>query len=249
MKIYIAAILSVLILSSVNVEARSADIAGTKWSLIAIGEREVRDSQAYINFTDEMDKVSGNAGCNHFFGGIKTEENSIKFSAVGSTRMMCVDKMEDEKEFLSALSGVESYKVQGGKLTLFTESTAALTFEKQDDADQNIGLESKKWLLQAIKGENIGEIETEAFIRFNSSEKSVGGNTSCNVFGGTAEWSDGKFSFIQGISTLRACIEDDRINIERSLFDGLNNADRYVLKGNELELYRGEDLLLSFVAE
>lgn len=235
-----------------DVKAQSAGLVGEKWKLTAIGERELSDSKAYLEIAEDKARVSGNAGCNRFFGGVTISRNALKFSGIGSTRMMCQDSINDETEFFEALRKVTRFRIREGKLTMFAGRQAVLTFAhdgKGAETNSAVSLESKKWVLESVKGNSVGKLETEAFIRFNGNEKSVGGNTSCNVFGGNATWGDGKFEFSQGISTLRACIEDNRMEIERGVLDGLNNADRYEVKGEKLHLYKGTELLLTFVGK
>lgn len=86
-----------------------------------------------------------------------------------------------------------------------------------------------------------------AFIVFDIDIGSAGGNTSCNVFGGNYEANGGKFRHFQAISTMRACIEDNRMSVERGMFDGLRKADRYAIFENRLALYNGGQELLTFI--
>jgi hypothetical protein len=46
---------------------------------------------------------------------------------------------------------------------------------------------------------------------------------------------------------MRACEFDNRMTIERGFLDGLQNADRFMIKKTMLFLYKGDELLLSFV--
>jgi heat shock protein HslJ len=48
------------------------------------------------------------------------------------------------------------------------------------------------------------------------------------------------------ISTMRACIEDERMQVEREFLDGLRRTDRYEIRVNKLILYQGRNLLLTF---
>lgn len=44
---------------------------------------------------------------------------------------------------------------------------------------------------------------------------------------------------------MRACIEDERINVGRAFLGGLQKAHRFEIKGGELSLYEGDNLLLT----
>jgi heat shock protein HslJ len=48
---------------------------------------------------------------------------------------------------------------------------------------------------------------------------------------------------------MRACIEDERMKIEREFLDGLENANRYEIQRDKLMLYQNNRLLLTFSGE
>jgi heat shock protein HslJ len=108
-------------------------------------------------------------------------------------------------------------------------------------------LEDRKWILASLNGSAIPKVEQEAFLVFDPAKGSAGGDTSCNAYGGSYKVNGNKISITQIISTMRACIEDERMNIERGFLDGLRSADRYEIKADELMLYRRNKLMLTFV--
>jgi heat shock protein HslJ len=48
---------------------------------------------------------------------------------------------------------------------------------------------------------------------------------------------------------MRACIEDERMKIERDFLDGLEKANRYEIQREKLMLYQSNRLLLTFKGE
>jgi heat shock protein HslJ len=84
---------------------------------------------------------------------------------------------------------------------------------------------------------------------FDKSKNGAGGNTGCNVFGGSYEADGKKIAITEIISTMRACVEDDRMSVERELLDGLRDSNRYEIKGGKLYLYAGQRLLLTLQGE
>ena len=85
-----------------------------------------------ITIRFEDDKVSGNAGCNSYFGTIKIKGNGITFSQLAMTEMACMEPegiMEQEQEYLSFLSDVVSFSIDGDQLILKKDGQAQLTFE------------------------------------------------------------------------------------------------------------------------
>lgn len=243
----------VLIFGFTAASAQSQRLDGKQWNLAEINGKPHSNSAAFIEFDVNRKRFSGNAGCNRLFGGVSFGRSAMRFSGIGTTRMFCDELIDSESEFLNALRKVTRYQVRGNKLTMFAGRRVILRFTGAplggNDAPepQKIRLESRKWLLDAIEGKAIGGMKETAFLNFDAEKKSAGGNTSCNAFGGSYETSNGNaIRFFDTFSTMRACIEDDRMSIERGFLNGLREADRYVLRGDKLELFKGKKLLLSF---
>ena len=77
--------------------------------------------EAHMILAGAESRVHGNAGCNNFFGQFKTGENTLAFSAVGSTMMACPQAMDTEYGFLAALGATTRYKISGLFLKLYAE--------------------------------------------------------------------------------------------------------------------------------
>lgn len=110
------------------------------------------------------------------------------------------------------------------------------------------GLDSLKWELVRIDGEDLklGEGDTP-FLSFDKEKGSAGGNTGCNVFGGNYEQTgENGIRIFDTVSTMRACIEDDRMTVERKFMAALLEADRFEIDGESLKLYKGDALRLEF---
>ena len=97
-----------------------------------------------------------------------------------------------------------------------------------------IRLEDKKWVLEMLNGKPVEG--TKPFISFDAAKQSAGGDTGCNVFGGSYAVSGDTIRIFDTISTMRACIEDDRMEVERKLMDALQNANRFEIKKGKLFL-------------
>lgn len=242
-----------LFLGFTAAEAQSNRLAGKQWSLVEINGKRHANSAAFIEFERDARRFSGNAGCNRMFGGVTIGRSTMRFSGIGTTRMYCDELMSSETDLINALKKVTRYQFRRNKLTMFAGRRAVLRFTGAplggNDAPepQKVRLESRKWMLDAIEGRSVGKLKEVAFINFDAEKKSAGGNTSCNAFGGSYETSNGNgIRIFETFSTMRACIEDERMSVERSFLNGLREADRYVLHGDKLDLYKGGKLLLSF---
>ena len=235
--------------------AQTRDLTSNQWRLTHLNGSAVRESKALIEIDPTSGRFNGNAGCNRMFGSVIVSGKDVTFSGIGTTKMMCVDQgvAKLESEFVAALGKVTRYKVSGNVLTMYAgghrTSQYKVLAKPIDKRGVAAKLEDKKWVLEWIAAKPAGALGSLAFISFFPVRGSAGGNTSCNVYGGNYVVK-GKFLTVkQVISTMRACIEDDRMQIERSFLDGLQLTDRYEIRGGKLYLYHGAELLLTFRGE
>jgi heat shock protein HslJ len=106
-------------------------------------------------------------------------------------------------------------------------------------------LYNSKWQLKAIHDkEGVAYIYTNAFIRFDETQKRVSGNGSCNSFGGSVNINDNSLQIGNLFSTKMYC--EAVQNIETDFFAALGKVTRYEINGNSLLMYQGELLLLEF---
>jgi uncharacterized lipoprotein YbaY len=98
------------------------ELEGTRWVAESItGEPSAEGVASTIAFAADGN-VSGNAGCNDYFGSYAVEGDSIAFGHVGATQKMCVNEanMVQEGRFLQALGQAERFSVQDGKLLIYS---------------------------------------------------------------------------------------------------------------------------------
>ncbi len=93
-------------------------LTGVKWKLIKLNGKDVSNDRAYISFSEDNSRVSGNGGCNGFGGEYTTQEgNRISMSKLMSTMMACPD-METETNLHKALEIVDNYAILNDTLSL-----------------------------------------------------------------------------------------------------------------------------------
>lgn len=234
---------------------RRNDLSARRWELAEINGKRIYSSKAFLEIERSENRFSGNAGCNRMFGTVAVSGRNINFSGVGTTRMFCSERdvMKLEADFTRLLERVTRYERTGNNLTLYARNRLVLKFKgtEKSGADDNstARLENRKWVLESIKNRNLPKLEIVPFINLDQAKGSAGGNTGCNVFGGNYTANGERISFSNIISTMRACIEDERMNVEREFKNSLENADRFEIKGGKLYLYRNRMLLLTFRAE
>jgi heat shock protein HslJ len=97
---------------------------------------------------------------------------------------------------------------------------------------EKVELNGKYWKLIELNGEAVKVENREPFIKFNTEEKLVNGNSSCNSFNGNYEISEGnKISISPFMMTRMACIDN---NIEGEFMQALEATTGYLLSANTL---------------
>jgi heat shock protein HslJ len=233
--------------------AQRDQIGERQWKLVsADGVVVPRNTRAYLELDEQKGQFSGNTGCNRMFGAVSVQARRVDFSNVGTTRMACAEPrvMRVESALVRALENVDRYRVRNNTLELLDRNRVVLTFAAVAKTNPRATqLEDMKWTLEAIKGRPVGKLGQSAFIVFDRSKRSAGGNSSCNVYGGNYTATGSTIRITDVVGTMRACIEDNRMNIERDLYDGLRQANRYEIVRDKLMLYRNERLLLTMNGE
>ena len=225
------------------------NLGNMRWELTHLNGKLVVDSKAHLEFGETEKRITGSTGCNRMFGTYELNRSSFKLNGVGATRMACMPTgaMETESAFLKALGEANAMKRSGRNLTLYKHKARILRFKAAPTNESaSDDLTSKKWLLKSIKGELVNLGTQVPFLNFDSEKKSAGGDSGCNVFGGNYALDSTKIKFADIISTMRACEFEDQMTIERGFLDGLQNAERFELKGENLLIYNGETMLLEF---
>lgn len=88
-------------------------------------EKVANEDKPYLNFDPEKGTYDGFGGCNRLSGTFELTGNNIKFSTAAATRMAC-NNMAVEDNFLKTIEKINSYKVEGKTLTLYTDGLAVL---------------------------------------------------------------------------------------------------------------------------
>ena len=246
-------ILSLLMLAVAAVPgfAKTNGLSMQKWQLVELNGQMVTRSKAFIQFNENQARFTGNTGCNQMFGSVAVIGRRINIARVGTTRMLCTDRGANRTEaaLVKALEAATRYRLIGNTLELSDKNRVIARFHAargSDDDHDDSGLGDKKWMLESIKGTPIANAARGAFLVFDRKKMSAGGDSSCNVFGGSYKVDGRRIAITEIVSTMRACVEDERMEIERAFFDSLEKADRYAIDNNKLTLHRGRTPLLTF---
>ncbi|MBN2965600.1 META domain-containing protein [Sulfurospirillum sp. T05] len=127
-KIAFLALLSVLFLSGCAKEALEpagdVSLKNTYWKAVEIkGEKAlVADNQQETHIVLQEDgRIVGSDGCNRMFGTYAIKNETITFSHLASTRMMCAEGMKQADNFSVALGETSHFTLWGEALTFENE--------------------------------------------------------------------------------------------------------------------------------
>ncbi len=235
---------------AVTAFGQGTELSGTKWQLTHIDGREIGSTSAFIEINNDKTRFSGSTGCNRMFGSFEMIGNDLAIKGTGTTRMACLNGKVSliEGQILTELGNAKGMRQNGDSLELLDGKRVALKFKAETPASA-VKLEGKKWVLESLGEKAVTLAESKPFVNFDVAKGSLGGNTGCNVFGGSLTLKDDVIDASKMVSTMRACEEDDRMMIERHLLDGFEKADRFSIKGGKLMLYSKNELLLTFIGE
>ena len=245
-----ASIFTTIIIVACSGAAFGQTIFGKKWSLAEMNGRSVGVTSAFLQIDSQKLRLTGNTGCNVMFGSAVVKGRKLLFTKIGSTKRACTaGPGAIEGEFMKVLADTNRFAVKGETLALYSGKRllALLTSaSKSPDAGNESTLGSRKWMLETMNGREASDAGKTAFVVFDPAKGSVGGDTSCNAYGGTLKVSGSKIAITEVISTMRACVEDERMGIERGFLDLLKDADNYTIEGERLTLYAGTRQLMTF---
>ena len=124
----------------VTFRAQSQQLAGTSWNVLAYnnGKQGVESVIAATKLTAAFAKdgnLSGFAGCNNYAATYTGAPPKISIAKVSSTRKECATPngvMDQERQYLAALSTAATYRIEGSRLELRTASGAtAAEFQRK----------------------------------------------------------------------------------------------------------------------
>ena len=85
-------------------------LAGASWQ--RVDDADANPHGATLEFAAA--RASGYAGCNRWFAGVTSTETTMRFSAIGTTRMACQVEVQaaTERNFLAALGKTRGYHLE-----------------------------------------------------------------------------------------------------------------------------------------
>jgi len=98
-------------------------LIGSEWELRDLGGTPVLpDRRPTLSFV-EPGRLSGNASCNRYGGGVDLGDGTIKVSPLQTTRMACTPEIDaQERAYLVALQNSQRMEIVDGELVVSSES-------------------------------------------------------------------------------------------------------------------------------
>jgi putative lipoprotein len=104
-------------------------LLNTTWNLEQLFTEKIQYSGPQVpHLRFEAERVSGNDGCNNFFGPYARDENSLSFGQLASTRMICPQLEGFELVFNKMLTMTTRYHISGNKLDLLADEKLLARF-------------------------------------------------------------------------------------------------------------------------
>lgn len=192
-----------------------------------------------LDFTEN--KISGNSGCNSYFGSFVLDNNTLKTSSIASTLMLCMEDNK-EKEFLQIFENPKEIIVVDSKLSMMDNSKKVASFVKGLDMKS---LASQKWVLKSINGKDATSLFTNGNIpslEIKPSENKVTGNSGCNSFNSNYNIQGTTIEISPAMMTRMACPNMDA----ESLFinEIVGSSTLKVADGSLIFIKKGKDVLI-----
>jgi len=102
------------------------DLAGREWRPSFMSAMELPAGIAMQVEFQPDGKITGNGGCNRFFGGYRVSGTHIKIGPLASTRKGCPGLLRVETAFFATLEAARSFEQTDTTLILFDASGAKL---------------------------------------------------------------------------------------------------------------------------
>ncbi|WP_373709718.1 META domain-containing protein [Kaistella sp.] len=132
------AIFGLLLLANCTTQTNVPQNIKRDWMLVEFQDftkDSMMSNKAHLDLSNEKEpaRFAANMGCNNMFGSATFNTNgTAKFSAIGSTMMMCDKAMDLESAFSKELPSMTNYKVEGHYLTLTNASGKKMRFVAAD---------------------------------------------------------------------------------------------------------------------
>jgi heat shock protein HslJ len=219
----------------------AGDLGGSAWQLVDLpgstpAALAALSRPVAVRFAEG--RVSGFSGCNQFTGSYQREGDRLTLAEGASTMMACPEPVASiENAFQAAFAGALRYALEGDRLTLTSNSGAALRFERQPPP-KLAGVEWKVTGYNNNRQAVVGVIgDPPITLSFKGGE--VAGSAGCNTFRASYSVEGNGIRIGPAMTTRRACEEPLMVQ-EREFLAALVSAVTWSIDGNVLDMHRAD---------
>jgi len=225
-------------------------LQGVRWVLVsylnAAGEtaEALADREVTAEFNADG-QLGGSAGCNRYFASYTVDGSALTIGQAGSTMMACepAEVMEQEAQFLAALTTAAGWHVEGNQLHILDANgqTVAL-FAASEPASLTGGTWSATGINNGKQAVTSLVIDTTVTAVFGE-DGSLNGSAGCNNFM-TSYTLDGQNITIEPAATTRKmCPGEGVMEQETQFLTALTTATTWNISGEVLELRTADGAL------
>ncbi len=119
--------------STCRMRAKNAKpLEGTMWHLVKMGGESLTLPADSFNIILNENGLGGRGACNSLLGQYATGDKlALRFSSLGSTKMLCPHNEDLEMKMIQILSQTTHYDIDGDVLMLLQNGTVLATFKAQ----------------------------------------------------------------------------------------------------------------------
>ena len=112
-------------------------LEGTVWHLVKIGGESYTFPADEFNIILNENSLGGRGACNSLLGQYATgDKYALRFSALGSTKMLCPHNGDLEMKMIQILSQTTHYDIDYDMLMLINEGTVLAVFKAQQQENK-----------------------------------------------------------------------------------------------------------------
>ena len=112
-------------------------LEGTVWHLVKIGGESYTFPADEFNIILNENSLGGRGACNSLLGQYATGDKfALRFSALGSTKMLCPANEDLEMKMIQILSQTTHYDIDYDMLMLINEGTVLAVFKAQQQENK-----------------------------------------------------------------------------------------------------------------
>lgn len=221
------------------------NVEGVQWqvqSLAADGKLAPALPDVNVTIAFKKGDVSGNAGCNNYFGKYTLDGDKLTITAIGNTLMACEpqERMQQEAAYLAALGKVASYEISGNgaqRLILKdVDGNALLVYTAVESAP----LAGTRWIAVAYNNGKEAVVSilagSEITALFDVDGR-LAGHAGCNEYMTTYTVDGNAITIAPAATTRMMCAEPDGVmDQEAAYLQALAGAATFEIENNTLTL-------------